>query len=174
MTDDGSTGSGVYIDDVWPVPEFANHTVISDSITDTLYNMSIDSVGTYYYRVRGHNATWGWNDQGPLEDIVVTGAGVAQEPTGKLITSIFKVGPNPVLTGTQVSYALERAGLASLDVYDATGRLVRNLASGTHKAGTYTAVWDAKDITGKSVPAGVYYVRLSADRVSTTRVTVVR
>jgi hypothetical protein len=174
MTDDNTTGSGVYIDDVWPVPEFATHAVISDSITDTLYNMSRDSVGTYYYRVRGHNATWGWNDQGPLEDIVITGAGVAQEPTGKLITSIFKVGPNPVLTGTQVSYALEHAGLASLDVYDATGRLVRSLASGTQKAGTYSAAWDSRDMSGRSVPAGVYYVRLSADRTSTARVTVVR
>ncbi|MCX6844080.1 MAG: M14 family zinc carboxypeptidase [candidate division WOR-3 bacterium] len=174
MTDDGTTGSGVYIDDVWPVPEFANHTVISDSITDTLYSMSLDSVGTYYYRVRGHNATWGWNDQGPLEDIVVTGTGVAQEPTGKLVTSIFKVGPNPVTTGAQVSYALERAGTANLDVYDATGRQVRTLASGMHKAGSCTVAWDAKDMAGRSVPAGVYYVRLSADKTSTARMTVVR
>ena len=174
MTDDGTTGSGVYVDDVWPVPEFANRTVISDSITDTLYNVAAESVGTYYYRVRGHNATWDWNDQGPLEDIVVTGLGVAQEPTGKLITSIFEVGPNPVIAGTRVSYALERAGLASLNVYDATGRLVRSLAAGTHKAGTYSAAWDAKDMAGRSVPAGVYYVRLSADRTSTARVTVVR
>jgi hypothetical protein len=174
MTDDGSTGSGVYIDDVWPVPEFANHTVIEDSITDTLYEVSRESVGTYYYRVRGHNATWGWNDQGPLEDIVVTGTGVAQEPTGNLVTSIFKVGPNPVLNGTQVSYALERAGLARLAVYDATGRQVRNLASGLLKAGVYKANWDGRAASGDKVPAGVYYVRLSADRTSTARVTVVR
>jgi len=174
MTDDGSTGQGVYIDDVWPVPEFANHTVIEDSITDTLYNVTAESVGTYYCRVRGHNATWGWNDQGPLEDIVVTGLVGTQEPTGTLVTSVFEVGPNPVLTGTKVGYALERSGVASLNVYDATGRLVRNLASGAHKAGIYTAAWDAKDMTGRSVPAGVYYVRLSADRTSTARVTVVR
>ena len=174
MTDDGTTGSGVYIDDVWPVPTFAHRDTVSNNITDTLYSMTRDSVGTYYYRVRGHNATWGWSDQGPLENIVITGAGVAQEPTGKLVTSIFKVGPNPVLNGTRVSYALERAGLASLNVYAATGRLVRDLASGMHKAGTYAAAWDANDMTGRSVPAGVYYVRLSADKTSTARVTVVR
>jgi hypothetical protein len=125
--------------------------------------------------VRGHNATWGWNDQGPLEDIVVTGlTGVAQEPTGKIITSVFEVGPNPVRHATRIGYALERAGRASLSVYDASGRLVRNLVSGTFKAGTYSAAWDARDLSGRSVPAGVYYVRLSADRASTARVTVVR
>jgi carboxypeptidase T len=174
MTDDGTTRAGVYIDDVWPVSEFATRTVISDSITDTLYNVASQPVGTYYYRVRGHNTAWNWSDQGPLEDIVVTGSGIAQEPTGKFVTSIFKVGPNPVTAGAQVSYALERAGAASLDVYDATGRLVRNLASGMRKAGSYTAAWDAKDMTGRSVPAGVYYVRLSADVTSTARLTVVR
>jgi hypothetical protein len=174
MTDDRTTGTGVYVDDVWPVPTFANRTVISDSITDTLYEVTGKTPDTYYYRVRGHNTAWNWSDQGPLEDIVVTGLGVAQEPTGKLVTSIFKVGPNPVTVGARVSYALERAGAASLDVYDATGRLVRNLASGTRKAGSYTAAWDAKDMTGRSVPAGVYYVRLSADVTSTARLTVVR
>ena len=174
MTDDGTTGSGVYIDDVWPVPTFANRTVISDNITDTLYQVTGKAPDTYYYRVRGHNAAWGWSDQGPLEDVAVTGLGIAQEPTGKLVTSIFKVGPNPVVTGAQVSYALERAGAASLDVYDATGRQIRTLASGMSKAGTYTVAWDAKDMTGRSVPAGVYYVRLSADKTSTARLTVVR
>jgi hypothetical protein len=174
MTDDGTTGQGVYIDDVWPVPEFANHTVIEDSITDTLYNVTAESVGTYYYRVRGHNATWGWNDQGPLEDIVVTGLTGTQEPTGKVVTSVFEVGPNPVIRATRVSYSLARPGMVSLNVYDATGRCVRCLVSGTQRAGTYTAVWDAKDMSGRAVPAGVYYVRLSADRTSTARVTVVR
>jgi len=174
MTDDGTTRAGVYIDDVWPVPTFAARAVVSDNITDTLYGVTSQPVGTYYYRVRGHNAAWDWSDQGPLEDIVVTGSGVVQEPTGKLVTSIFAVGPNPVLTGARVSYALERAGHARLDVYDATGRLVRNLASGIRKAGTYAAVWDAKDMTGNSLPAGVYYVRLSADATSTARLTVVR
>lgn len=174
MTDDGTTGSGVYIDDVWPVPEFANRTVLSDSITDTLYNVTAESIGTYYYRVRGHNTTWGWNGQGPLEDIVVTGLTGTQEPTGKVVTSVFEVGPNPVTGATRVSYALARSGAVSLNVYDATGRRVRNLVSGMLKAGAYMASWDGRDAGGRLVPAGVYYVRLSADRASTTRVTVVR
>jgi len=174
MTDDFTTGSGVYIDDVSPVPEFADREIVSDSITDTLYNVTAESVGTYYYRVRGHNAAWGWNDQGPLEDIVVTGLAGTQEPTGKLVTSVFEVGPNPVTGATRVSYALARAGAASLNIYDATGRQVRKLVAGTLKAGAYAVSWDGRDTDGRLVPAGVYYVRLSADRASTARVTVVR
>jgi carboxypeptidase T len=173
MTDDGTTGSGVYVDDVWPVPTFASHTMVSDNITDTLYQMTGKAPGRYFYRASGHNVAWNWGDKGPLEDIIVTGSGVAERPAARLVTSIFKVGPNPVLSDAQVSYALDRAGLASLDVYDATGRQVRNLASGMLAAGTYTATWDGNDAAGRQAPAGVYYVRLVADRSSTARVTVV-
>jgi hypothetical protein len=174
MTDDGTTGSGVYVDDVWPVPAFAARTVISNSIADTLYDVSGKTPGTYYYRVRGHNVAWNWGDQGPVEDITVTGSGVAQEPTGKLVTSVFSVGPNPVHGRTVVSYALERGGSFTLDVYDATGRQVRNLAGGAQKPGTYTAAWDSRDASGRFVPAGVYYCRLVADATSSARLTVVR
>jgi hypothetical protein len=174
MTDDGTTNAGVYIDDVWPVPEFAGRTVLSDSVTDTLYTVTAESLGTYYYRVRGHNPAWGWNDYGPLEDIRVTGLTGTQEPRAKLVSSVFEVGPNPVMGATRISYAIARSGVVSLDVYDAAGRQVRNLASGIMKAGTHTAGWDSKDAGGTPVPAGVYYVRLSADRASTARVTVVR
>ena len=108
------------------------------SYTQTTDNQTLSAAGvfsanltgltpgtTYYYRVRGHNSTWGWNDQGPLEDIVVTGlTGVAQEPTSKVVTAVFEVGPNPVTGLSRISYALARSGSVSLNVYDATGRRV--------------------------------------------------
>jgi len=174
MTDDATTRAGVYVDDVWPVPTFANDTVVTDSIADTLYTAVVDSVGTYYYRVRGHNAAWGWNDYGPLHGVVVTGLAGVQEPAAKSVTSVLEVGPNPVLNGTRVNYAIERGGPVSLVVYDATGRRVRNLVSGSSKAGVCTSDWDGKDGSGRQVPAGVYYVRLSAGKTSTARVTVIR
>ncbi|MBM3322348.1 T9SS type A sorting domain-containing protein, partial [candidate division WOR-3 bacterium] len=71
MTDDNTVGTGVYIDDVWPVPAFSGRTTISSNITDTLYSFTGKAAGTYYYRVRGRNVAWGWNDFGPLEDVVV-------------------------------------------------------------------------------------------------------
>ncbi len=86
MTDDNTLGTGVYIDDVWPVPSFSGRTAISSSITDTFYRFTDKSPGTYYYRVRGRNVAWGWNDFGPLEDVVVirhdVGATAVVAPAG--------------------------------------------------------------------------------------------
>jgi hypothetical protein len=173
MTDDGTTGSGVYIDDVRPVPAFANRTVVSANITDTLYSFTGKTPDRYYYRVRGRNATWDWNAQGPLEDIQVGATGIAAEPVRPLYTSIGVAGANPART-VGLRYAVGKSGQTSLVVYDAAGRAVRTLCSGTAEAGRYTANWDGRDNAGRTVAAGVYYCRLEADRTVTARVALVR
>ena len=70
--------------------------------------------------------------------------------------------PNPFHGRTQISYALPAASNVSLQVYDATGRPVRTLASGFQKAGIHSVSWDARDTDGKQVPYGVYFYRLDA------------
>jgi hypothetical protein len=174
MTDDGTLGSGVYIDDVWPVPSFATHTVISNNITDTLYSFTGKAPDRYWYRVRGHNATWDWNVQGPLEDIQVGASAVAAWPAPALATSLSGAGPTLVGSGADLHYTLGRSGPVSLLLYDATGSMVRKLVSGAMPAGRHSSAWDGRDDWGRPVPAGVYYLRLVADRNLTARFTVVR
>ncbi len=170
MTDDGTTNSGVYVDDVWPVPSFSNRTVISNSITDTLYQVTGRVPGRYYYRVRGYNAAWGWGDQGPLEDVVVGGSNIAEQ--AHTPHSRLELGPNPASGNVAVSFSIAHAGIAALSVYDASGRLVRRLVS-LAEPGEHTLLWDRTDATGRRVPAGVYYVRLVSDQVITDRLVLV-
>jgi len=73
-------------------------------------------------------------------------------------------GPNPVRGRTAMSYALPRSGDMSLVVYDATGRPVQTLASGSRPAGRYTATWDARDAA-----AGIYFCTLESGGSSTSR-----
>lgn len=173
MTDDGTLRSGAYVDDVWPAPQFANRTVISDNITDTLYAVSGKTPARYYYRVRGSNAAWGWGDKGPLEDVLVTGSGVAENPVVP-VTRIAGITPNPTAGSAVIHFTLGRSGRASIAVYDAAGTLVRTLAAGRGPSAVNSLVWDGRDAAGREVPAGVYYVRLTADNIATARIAVVR
>jgi hypothetical protein len=50
-----------------------------------------------------------------------------------------------------------------LAVYDALGRVVCGLVDGVSEPGYYAVTWSALDDQGRRVPAGVYFVRFTAD-----------
>jgi hypothetical protein len=86
---------------------------------------------------------------------------LADLPLKTMLAGVF---PNPVHDRLRVSYQLAQAGLVKLAVYDITGRQVRALAEAYADPGYYQAIWDARDDQGRSVPAGVYFVRLETDK----------
>jgi hypothetical protein len=83
------------------------------------------------------------------------------------------VSGNPMRNRAMLSYSVPVAGKVTLGVYDGCGRLVRQLATGMHRARAYRAVWNGTDMNGRSVAAGVYWLRLSDDSGSTTAKAVV-
>ncbi|HDQ99419.1 MAG TPA: hypothetical protein ENN51_03940, partial [candidate division WOR-3 bacterium] len=170
MTDDNTLRAGVYVDDVWPAPAFAQRLVLSDAITDTLYEVSDLEVGTYWFRGRGRNAAWGWNNQGPLKEVVVTGVGVAERPGADRLRTGLTAGRNPSAGPIELGYTLARTGNAVLAVTDASGRKVRTLVSGRTGQGRHSVRWDGRDDAGRRLPAGVYFCRLDADESAGVRV----
>lgn len=69
---------------------------------------------------------------------------------------------NPFTSIAALHYALPRAGMADLGIYDVTGRLVRTLVDGPVAAGNYAADWDGRDDGGNPMPSGIYFARLRA------------
>lgn len=71
------------------------------------------------------------------------------------------VWPNPSGSGTHVRYRVPPAGGAhAVDVYDAAGRVVRRLFSGSRPAGEHELEWDGRDARGALAASGVYFVRV--------------
>jgi endonuclease/exonuclease/phosphatase family metal-dependent hydrolase len=87
----------------------------------------------------------------------VPGAGAVVGPARLLANA-----PNPFNPSTNLRFALDRAGDAALNVYDAAGRLVRAFPAASYEAGEHFVTWDGRDATGRAVASGVYLVRLSA------------
>lgn len=83
--------------------------------------------------------------------------------------------PNPVARGTRIAFSLSAGGKVTLSVFDAAGRLVDTLVDGTHSAGAHTVAWSAADRSGRPLPSGVYWYRLSTNgETRTKRMTVIR
>ncbi len=72
------------------------------------------------------------------------------------------VVPNPVKDFATISFTLPSRDYVSLKVYDASGRLVKSIFSGTVDAGRHTLRWDGTDASGMRVANGVYLLRLEA------------
>ncbi|MEM6328337.1 MAG: T9SS type A sorting domain-containing protein, partial [Bacteroidota bacterium] len=78
--------------------------------------------------------------------------------------------PNPSRGDVQITFEMPTPGEVDLAVYDALGREVSRLASGAYAAGRHALTLD-----GRSLPSGVYVVRLVASgEARTARVTLVR
>jgi hypothetical protein len=72
--------------------------------------------------------------------------------------------PNPFNPVTRIRYVLPADGFVDLSVFDARGKLVETLVSGTQNAGGHTVEWMAH-----GAASGVYFYRLAVEGFSQTR-----
>ncbi len=86
-----------------------------------------------------------------------------------LVFSLMPAAPNPMTRSTNIMFALPHRANVRLDVYDASGRLIRTLANGVYKAGYHKISWNGTDANGYRLPAGVYIYRLKADNFVATK-----
>lgn len=108
---------------------------------------------------------------------LLTGATDAPVLSGATRTLLLAApSPNPIRDATTLRFDLPRAGEASLEIYDVSGRRVAELLRGERvAAGAHSVRWDARDGRGRSVAPGVYFAKLTAAGETVSRkVTVLR
>ena len=71
--------------------------------------------------------------------------------------------PNPASGPLALRFTLRREAHVRLAVFDAGGRRVRDLFSGTRSAGEHSLQWDLRDGRGRGVGAGLYFAVLEAE-----------
>ena len=81
------------------------------------------------------------------------------EPTPAAVARLTAY-PNPFNPQVTISLALDRELRGTLTVHDLAGRQVRTLAEGAFAAGDQSFAWNGRDAAGRSLPSGVYLVRL--------------
>lgn len=71
--------------------------------------------------------------------------------------------PNPFNPATQIQYELPNASVATIEIFDINGRLVRTFIESHEHPGSHTIVWNGKDNAGSTVATGTYFYRLVVD-----------
>ncbi|MBN1464633.1 T9SS type A sorting domain-containing protein [candidate division KSB1 bacterium] len=125
--------------------------------------------GLIYYYVEAQDSS-GRRGTSPLAAPSALDSFYVALPTHQLrqkaeIVQLFQLEqnyPNPFNASTRITFQLPKACPASVDIYDVSGRFVRNLSQGMLDAGKHAAFWDGRDISGRAVASGIYYCRLQA------------
>jgi hypothetical protein len=120
----------------------------------------------YYYKVSAVDV-----HENESPHALLTPDGVTEVPGTRptCVNALFQNVPNPFGSGTQIAFSLEKPGRVSLKIYDAKGRLVRELVDEERVPSRYVEVWDGRDNRGRSVASGTYFYRLELPGWSAVR-----
>lgn len=83
--------------------------------------------------------------------------------------------PNPSSGGSLLAFDLAERADVRLQIFDASGRLVRTLVEGSRSPGANGVRWDGRSDVGRALPPGTYVARLATpDGILGVKLTVVR
>jgi hypothetical protein len=68
--------------------------------------------------------------------------------------------PNPFNATTCIGYKITRQADVVLNIYDMSGRFVRNLVHTQAAPGVYQLIWDGRNADGQILPSGIYISQL--------------
>lgn len=126
-----------------------------------------DAAGAPYYYKLSAVDTHG-NESGFA---LLTPSGTLDVPGGSLPgrVAFATPWPNPASASARFALAMPRDAKVSLAIFDASGRRVHELVSGSLPAGDHTRVWDLRDDAGQRVAPGLYFATLDVDGGRITR-----
>jgi hypothetical protein len=137
---------------MWQVPA-GDHPdcKIGVEATDRGYNISFDESDSLFSIVRDPAGIDGGGDESIPDRVVLVGT-----------------ERNPFSGSTHIFFGLPKEMEVALKVYDARGRLIRELVNSDVTSGYHSIVWDGRTMSGRRASPGVYFLRLSAGATART------
>jgi len=136
----------------------ADANPVSHTPFDAIYTQGTNQE---HVAITAQNAAW---IKSEVEN-VVTGVG----PVAGASPMLRAPAPDPSSGPVRLDFTLARQQAVDVRVFGVDGREVARLARGVWDAGSHELTWSGKDARGAEVRAGVYFVRLAADRAVETR-----
>jgi endonuclease I len=134
----------------------------TSTVQSYLFKDDLPVVGDYFYWLEYRNLDGSNGLAGPIQlRYQIQEPPVAGAPAVTMLNSIF---PNPGNGVFVMDYALAKSGVVAFQIYNAKGQLVREWQSTVAAGNGRREYWDAKDARGNSCPAGIYFLKMQADR----------
>jgi carboxypeptidase T len=164
-TDASVNNEGIYIDYVNPAMSVERSAVIASNLRTTWYHRWPTETGNFIYYVRAFDADGHASRMSDLAVRQVDDLSGAVPPA--FASGLDQNYPNPFNPATTLWFtvgASEAPGtgtaMASLRLYDVSGRTVAVLRETRLAAGRYSAVWNGLGTGGQAAASGIYFARL--------------
>jgi hypothetical protein len=108
------------------------------------------------------------NDRGQ-DSVTVLGAGIEASAPVPVRFALAGGVPSPFRHRTVIGFAIPRRTHVVLNIYSASGALVKVLSKSYLAPARYSMAWDGRDSRGRNIAPGVYYCRMRADEYLATR-----
>ncbi len=105
----------------------------------------------------------------PSWGLVKTSVGLSEERPAVESFRLYQNFPNPFSAATNIEYDIHELNHVRIEVYDLLGQLLAVLIDKTQAAGHYSTSWYGKDVSGKLVPSGIYFYKITTDSYSSSR-----
>jgi hypothetical protein len=92
--------------------------------------------------------------------------GLIPIPDKAIISSNY---PNPFNPSTTIAYSIPKDGFVRIGIYNIKGQKVKDLCNSDMLRGHHKVLWDGKDANHRNVSSGIYFVKLQASGISSTR-----
>jgi len=180
MVPDGDGGAVVAWDEAGDV--FAQHVLITGDLDPAypatgrpLVQLPTNQAAVALVATGSGGAIGTWSDgRNGNSDIfaiqVLLATPVSVPPPAPIVSVLTFERPASILTRGPLTlrFILPHDAEVRLAIFDASGRRVRELASGLHPAGAQSVDWDRLDQGGQPVLAGLYFARLESEGRSIT------
>jgi len=81
---------------------------------------------------------------------------------------LYQNYPNPFNPSTSIRFAIPQEAKVNIKVYNILGKEITQLLNETRISGEYEITWNGTDSNGNSVPSGIYFITMIADKYSKT------
>lgn len=124
--------------------------------------------GTWYYWLQNVDMNGQSAFHGSISVMLSDDNDNTTPPTIPTLTSLNSIYPNPFNPVTTIAFGLAKAEQVRIDIYNIKGAKVHTIVSGNLNGGTYRQVWNGTDDNGLALTSGIYFLRMTAGRYTST------
>ncbi|MFH1196979.1 MAG: T9SS type A sorting domain-containing protein [bacterium] len=95
--------------------------------------------------------------------------GIEQSQDEEMGFNLYQNSPNPFNMQTAIDFTLPETSNVKLNIYDSTGRLIRNLINEEKPGGHNAIIWDGLNNSHEVVSSGIYFYSMISGNLSQTK-----